>query len=308
MKIGVALGSGSARGWSHIGVLEALEELNVPISYIVGTSIGAYVGFIYAAGDLKRLKKFALQLDKRQIIAHLDLKFPRSGFIEGKRFPELIYAATDARRFDELKIPFACVATDILTGREVIFDEGDAIMAIRASVSVPGVLTPVRYKKHILVDGGVVNPVPVNIIRQLGADKIIAVDLNAGILKKRFSKSTNKEKEDEKIIKPTEMKNSIMAKFSKTFSMAEKNVKEKWNTWFNNDNITPNIFDVYGSTIDIMETQITRINLDIYQPDILIQPNLGDLWLFDFDQAGRSIAEGYAKTMEQKDKILTLIR
>jgi NTE family protein len=320
-KIGIALGSGSARGWSHIGVLEALDELQIPIHCVAGTSIGAYVGFAYAAGDLKKLKEFTLTLDKRKVFSHLDLTFPRSGFFEGKHFSELIKAATDAKNFEELHIRFAAVATDMLRGEEVVFKDGDPFLAIRASGSVPGLLTPVKWENRLLVDGGVVNPVPMNVLREMGAEKIIAVDLNSQLLTKRFGELAYS---DTKKPKKTKAKNSVensdffhllslpknpfFDRVSKRLSLAERTVRDKWSHFFNGDeDAMPSIFDIYGSSIDIMETHLTRISIDIHKPDVLIQPKLGDLKLLDFDQAKRAIKEGYEKTMAQKEALKSLL-
>ncbi|HDR05947.1 MAG TPA: patatin, partial [Candidatus Marinimicrobia bacterium] len=309
-KIGIALGSGSARGWSHIGVLEALDELGIPIHCIAGTSIGAYVGFAYAAGDLKKLKEFSLTLDKRKIFSHLDLIFPRSGFFEGKRFSDLIKAATDAKSFEELQISFAAVATDMLRGEEVVFKDGDPFLAIRASASVPGLLTPVKWKNRLLVDGGVVNPVPMNVLREMGAEKIIAIDLNSQLLTKRFGELAYSDTKRPKKIKAKNSdenndffhllalpKNPFFDRVSKQLSLAERTVRDTWSHFFNGDDgAMPSIFDIYGSSIDIMETQLTRISINIHKPDLLIQPSLGDIKLLDFDQAERAIREGYEKT------------
>ncbi len=321
-KIGIALGSGSARGWSHIGVLEALEELGIPIHCVAGTSIGAYVGFAYAAGDLKKLKDFTLTLDRRKVFSHLDLTFPRSGFFEGKHFSQLIKAATDATSFEELEIPFAAVATDMLRGEEVVFKDGDPFLAIRASGSVPGLLTPVKWKNRLLVDGGVVNPVPMNVLRAMGAEKIIAVDLNSQLLTKRFGElaySDTKKTKKTKIKNGAENtdffhllslpKNPFLDRVSRQLSQAEKMMRDKWSHFFNGDDESmPSIFDIYGSSIDIMETQLTRISINIHKPDLLIQPQLGDLKLLDFDQAEKAISEGYEKTMAQKEAILKLVQ
>ncbi len=175
-KIGLALSSGAARGLAHVGVLEALERNDIPIDLIAGSSIGAIVGAFYAAGkDLGVIKKAVMSLNRRQMLSLADFTIPTRGFIKGKKITEWLKSVIGGVTFRDLMMPFACVATDISTGEEIIIREGSVVAAVRASSSLPVIFTPARLGGRYLVDGGLVNPIPVRILRDMGADLVIAV-------------------------------------------------------------------------------------------------------------------------------------
>jgi len=178
-KVGLALGSGAARGLAHIGVLEVLEKEGIPIDMIAGTSAGAAIGALYAQGkDASMIKGLALDLSWKRLASLVDLALPRTGFIKGKKIKDLLALLIGGDiKFSELRIPFACVAADIITGEEVVINHGSVLDGIRASVSIPVIFTVVKWKGRYLVDGGLVNPVPVSVLRQMGADFIIAVNV-----------------------------------------------------------------------------------------------------------------------------------
>lgn len=303
IKVGLALGSGSARGWAHIGAIEALQEANIPIHYVAGTSIGAFVGAVYATGDLASLKEFALQMDWKKVLSYFDIVFPRSGLMNGKKVHDLFSSHTKARTFEEFKIPVKMIATDLKKGEKVVIDSGNIIEAIRASVSVPGIFTPVHLNNKWLVDGGLVDPVPVGVARGMGADIVIAIDLNSGLSSGRLTGKLNKKT---KTTSSPKERNEFITRISEQYGVAERAVKKQIGRWFNSSS-KPSIIDVLGSSLGIMEEQITRINLAMDPPDILIQPRLGDLKMFDFDQAERSIQEGYTQAKYQIDNIKTLL-
>jgi len=310
VSIGLALGSGSARGWAHIGVIEALEENGIPIDFIAGSSIGAFVGAVYAAGDIKSLRDFALSMNWRMVLSYFDVVFPKSGFLDGKRVHDLFSMHTQARTFDDFRIPVKMIATDLNTGGQVILDSGNIIESIRASVSVPGVFTPVRRGKMLLVDGGLVNPIPVDVVRSMGAQVVIAVDLNTGLVRRQPDPKPQKEKSiaaDTAFDELQNSKNEMIAKLARSYIGAEKIIRDKIGSWFDRDDPKPNILEVMGSSLGIVEEQIARINLALNPPDVLIQPRLGDIKMFDFDQAERSIAEGYQRTIDQMGNIQELI-
>jgi len=303
IKVGLALGSGSARGWAHIGAIEALEEAGIPIHCITGTSIGAFVGAVYATGELDSLKQFALQMDWKKVLSYFDVVFPRSGLMDGKKVHELFSIHTKARTFDDFKIPVKMIATDLNTGEKIIIDSGNIIESIRASVSVPGVFTPVHLNGKWLVDGGLVDPVPVKVVREMGADIVIGIDLNSGISN---SNLPNKSKKTVKTKPSLRERNELIARISEQYGNAEKAVKKQISRWYT-PSTKPNILDVLGSSIGIMEEQITRINLAMDPPDVLIQPRLRDLKMFDFDQAERSIQEGYVQAQYQIENIKSFL-
>lgn len=175
-KIGLVLGSGSARGLAHIGVIQVLEENDIPLDLIVGCSMGAMVGGIYAAGaKITMLDRLIEYMDTRLLF---DLRFPRMGFIEGKKIHYFLELMTKNKTFADLDIPFATVATDLISGEVVVFQEGPVANAIRASISIPGVFQPVRLDNMVLVDGAVANRLPIDVAQEQGADLVIAVEVN----------------------------------------------------------------------------------------------------------------------------------
>ena len=178
-KIGLALGSGAARGLAHIGVLEVLQEVGVPISMIAGTSAGAAVGALYAQGkEAGLIKKIALELSWKRLVPLLDLTLPKTGLIRGKKIKDWLRLIIGGEiEFSDLLMPFACVATDIVTGEEVVINQGSVVEGIRASISLPVIFAAVKWKGRYLVDGVLVNPVPVSVLKRMGADFIIAVNV-----------------------------------------------------------------------------------------------------------------------------------
>ena len=178
-KVGLALGSGAARGLAHIGVLEVLEKEGIPIDLIAGTSVGAIAGALCAQGkDASEIKNLVLGLGWKRLAPLVDLSLPRTGLIKGKKLQDLLASAIGGDlRFSDLKMPFACVTTDIDTGEEVVIDRGSVTEAVRASISIPAIFTLVKWKDRYLVDGSLVNPVPVSVVEQMGADYIIAVNV-----------------------------------------------------------------------------------------------------------------------------------
>lgn len=177
-KIGLALGSGAAKGLAHIGVIKVLEEHNIPIDYIAGSSIGALVGAHYAAfKDTKRLEDLIINFDRRQGFKLFDPSFV-GGLVKGKKFEKFIDEVLEGATFTSLQIPFSAVATNFHTARPVALDSGNLTTAIRASASAPAFFQPITYKNKLLADGGLSNPVPVDIVKVMGADIVIAVNLD----------------------------------------------------------------------------------------------------------------------------------
>jgi len=177
-KVGLALGGGAARGLAHVGVLEVLEKEGIPVDMIAGTSAGAAVGALYAQGkSASRIKELALDTGWRRLVSLIDLALPKSGFIEGTKIKNLLKSFMGDISFSQLKIPLSCVATDIRSGEEVVINEGSVLEAVRASISIPVIFTAVRWRDRYLVDGGLVNPVPVSTVRDMGADLLIAVNV-----------------------------------------------------------------------------------------------------------------------------------
>jgi len=177
-KVGLALGSGAARGLAHIGVLEVLEREGIPVDMIAGASAGALVGALYAQGkSLSQIGELATSMSWKKIAPLVDLALPKPGVIGGRRVKDLVRSIIGDIRFEDLQIPFSCVATDIMTGEEVVINQGSVLEGVRASISVPIIFTVVKRKGRYLVDGGLVNPVPVSVVKQMGADITIAVNV-----------------------------------------------------------------------------------------------------------------------------------
>ena len=178
-KVGLALGGGTARGLAHIGVLTVLEKEGIPIDLIAGTSAGAIFGSLYAQGkDASEIKELALDLERHKLARFIDPSLSKTGFIKGQKIKDLLVSFIGGDiKFSDLRIPFACVATDIETGEEVVIDRGSVPEALRASISIPGIFTVVKRGGRYLVDGSLTNPVPVSLAKRMGADFIIAVNV-----------------------------------------------------------------------------------------------------------------------------------
>jgi NTE family protein len=182
-KVGLALSGGAARGLAHVGVLQVLQKEGIPIDMIAGTSSGAVIGAAYAwSQDTTRMIRDALDANWKRMAPLIDPSLPRSGFIKGKKVRDLISTYVGGEvDFKDLKIPFACVTTDIDTGEEVVIDSGSVPDALRATISIPGVFTIVKHKGRFVVDGGLTTPVPVEVVRRMGADFIIAVNVTPDV-------------------------------------------------------------------------------------------------------------------------------
>lgn len=303
----LALGSGSSRGWAHIGAIEALEEEHIPIDYVVGSSVGSYVGALYASGSLQSLKEFVLSMDGRKVFSYFDVVLPRSGILNGtKRLKELYSFHTDAEDFSELKIPVMMVATDLATGKKVVLKSGNILNALRATMSIPGLFAPVRIKERWLVDGGLVDPVPVGVARALEADVVIAVDLNSGLVSHKVppkpSIAASPLKADSRVYN-----SELLKKLVDYYEHAESSFTSKISEMLHRESSTPDIIDTVMTSINIMQERITRINLAVEPPDVLIQPRLGQLKMMDFDQVEQTIEEGYLGVKEKMADIKKLI-
>lgn len=289
-KIGLALGSGSARGWSHIGVLRSLLAARVQIDIVCGTSMGALVGGAYAAGFLDPLDRWARRIRWSHIIGFMDVVIPRAGLIEGERMTNYFRENLTDSRIEDLPIPFGAVATDLKTGKEVWLRDGSLIDAIRASISLPGIFTPCPRNGQWLVDGGLVNPVPVSLCRSMGADIVIAVNLNSDIMgKPRLRKMADP---------PSESVNGVSPGAQNRWLAFLNQASQKGNLNFVRDLFQdqsergPSLFDVLASSVNIMQDRITLQRLAMDPPDILVKPKLAHIGLMEFNLADEAIEEG----------------
>jgi len=285
--IGVALGSGAARGWAHIGVLNELHRRGIEPAVVCGTSIGAFVGSAYVTGHLDQLQQWVCGLTRRDIIRYMDVQLFAGGFITGLAQKKKLRESLGDVKIETLKTAYAAVATNLKTGREVWFQKGSILDAVHASVALPGLFAPVHVDDEWLVDGGLVNPVPVSVCRALGAELVIAVNLNSDIVGKHL-----KNMEFDEQLKPGSGDLSIMGFVEQMkrnlFSDAESFVSRLWTK----QPEKPGVLDVLVSSINIMQDRITRSRLAGDPPDIIFNPRLSELGLMEFDRAEEAIEEG----------------
>ncbi|CDH45528.1 patatin-like phospholipase RssA [Candidatus Contendibacter odensensis] len=276
-RLGIALGSGSARGWAHIGILRALEQAGIVPDVIAGTSIGALVGAAYASGRLDRLEEWVTQIDWWEIIRYMDL---RRGGVEGERLMRAFRERVDDVPIESLTKPFGAVATDLHTGREVWFQDGSLLEAVRASIALPGLFSPVRYRGRWLVDGGLVDPLPVSLCRAMGADRVIAVNLNGDIVGKHFGGRL------QRLTPPSPLLARLSARLQAVLGNHSRSVDDS------EADDPPGLFEVMAGSINIMQDRITRARLAGDPPAVALSPRLAHLGLMDFDQAGAAITAG----------------
>jgi len=276
-KIALALGSGSARGWAHIGVIKALENEGIRPAIVCGSSIGALVGAAYLNGHLADLEDWAKRIGRWKVFRILDLRFSKGTVIDSDKLRNEISEIIGDKylQIEDLPRPYAAVATDLLTGQEVRFTHGPLHEAIWCSSAIPGILPPVYYRDRWLIDGGVVNPVPVNICHQLDADIVIAINLNGDIV--RSGSRGGGENNEEGNGAPTKLS-------------------------------PPNMFDTFADAINIMQDRITRSRMVGDPPDVLIVPRLARIGMLEFERAAEAIDDGYAAVERQLPEIRHLLK
>lgn len=297
LKIGIALGSGSARGWSHIGVLRALARHGIEPDVVAGTSIGALVGACYAAGKLDELENWVSAMGWRDVVSLLDVKL-NGGLIQGRKVLQFFEQHMPRYTFDQLHKPFGAVATDLQTGREVWLQHGQLAEAVRASISLPGLFTPYRSQSgRYLVDGGLVNPVPVSLCRAMGAEVVIAVNLNAELVGRhlrhanRTSREFSAQHHEEE---PTLQEQQDMARSEGDFlrRISQLFVDTSGNVASSDEMSTPGMMEIIASSINIMQDRVTRSRMAGDPPDLVLAPRLAHLGLMEFYRAAEAIAEG----------------
>jgi NTE family protein len=286
-RIGIALGSGSARGWSHIGILEALHKAGIEPDIVCGSSIGSFVGAAYVTNRLAMLKGFAEAVTLRDVVGLLDVRLAGGGLISGRRIVALLHKLDIAAKIEDCAKPFAAIATDLGEGREVWLREGPIDAAVRASISIPGIFSPAQDGGRWLVDGGLVNPVPVSVCRALGADVVIAVNLNSDILEPFEERSTRRgirtipQEFTRRLLEqiPSSMRDQVSAIAPRLLQQAPSG---------------PGYFDVLVYSINIMQDYITRSRLAGDPPHVTLTPRLRHIGLMEFHRAQEAIAEGTA--------------
>ena len=288
-KIGIALGSGGARGWCHIGVLRALEEEGIEPDIVAGCSMGALVGAVYAAGELDALEEWAYTVNWRKMASLLDVNLMNGGVIEGKRLMSFLNEIKEDTPIEDLDKPFTAIASDLLTGREIWLQKGPVIEAVRASVGLPGILNPVQINGKWLLDGGMTNPVPVSACRAMGADIIIAVNPSAGLLGRHVHPNIIKSQENGSALPGMDILDKL---FEAVPDPIRKSLKTLTPDFLESNNNSPNYFDVISTSIDIMMSQILRSRLAGEPPHVMINARLSDVAVLEFNRASEAIEEG----------------
>jgi NTE family protein len=290
-RIGLALGSGSARGWAHIGVIRALEEAGIRPDIVCGTSIGALVGAAYAAGELDRFEQWAQRLEMKDVVAFMDVNL-RGGLFKGRRLMGFFQQHFADRPIEKLALPFAAVATALHSGAEIWLRSGSTLDAVRASIALPGLFTPVLHDGTMLVDGGLVNPVPVSLARAMGADVVVAVDLGTDLMG-RYLRMNQPER-------LAGVVNDWIGKLQDNFGIPHplRSLDEP---------AMPTLPEVLASSISIMQVRIARSRMAGDPPDVVVAPRLAHLHLLDFHRADEAIEEG-RRAVERVGHTLSLVR
>jgi NTE family protein len=279
--IALALGGGAARGWAHIGVLRALDEAGIEINMIAGTSIGALVGGCYLAGKLDELEEFARSLTKRRIFGLLDFHFGGNGLLGGMKLDARMQQHINGMRFEDLPKPLVCVATEIRTGHEIWLSSGALITAMRASYALPGVFEPVTANKRVLVDGALVNPVPVSVCRAYEQPLVVAVNLHYDL----FGRAAVIKHNAGELVVETDG-HSRMRGGGRESRLG--------------------ISGVMVEAFNIIQDRISRARLAGDPPDLSLQPKLGHIGLSEFHRADESIRVGYETTKERLGELFRL--
>ena len=314
-RIGIALGSGSARGMAHIGVLQRLSELGVEPDIVCGTSIGSLIGACYVMDHLEHFTEWVQELSNAKIIRYMDVTLLGSGgMANGGRLMEFLREQYGDPDIESLDLPYAAIATDLYLGREIWLREGSLWDAVRASISVPGVLTPFAAGDRWLVDGALVNPVPISVCKAMGADLIIGVDLNSDLLgrplgteRPRADVEQAEQLTGAKITREQDLieaaDDSVEDKSEDQFSALERvtsSIKDAaanlWNSGSGKGEKRhpPGTINIMLNAINIMQDRITRSRLAGEPADLVFHPRLAHIGFMDFNQAQDAIAEGRA--------------
>lgn len=297
-RIGIALGSGAARGWSHIGVINALEKRGISADIVTGTSIGSLVGAAYADNKLAELEAWVEALKWHDVISYFDISMD-GGFIAGKKLFRFLREQFYDKDITELSKPFGAVATNMDTGIEVWLRSGPVMDAARASSSIPGFFTPVAHEDGWLVDGGLVNPIPVSLCRAMGADIVIAVDLNSSPMWSGESLNW------QTAVEPQPLKSSSNNNFVNHITELKNKIwpSDISQSLLEKRDDVPSILEVLSRSLNIMQLRISRSRMAGDPPDVLIRPSLPDIDMLDFHRAAECIKEGEAAVQRMETQL-----
>lgn len=278
-KVHLVLGSGGARGIAHIAIIEELEKQGYEIIEVIGCSMGAVVGGIYAAGQLPEYKKWLTSLSRRDVFELLDFTFTKQGFVKGEKLFAKHLEVTGKFNIEEFKIPFTAVATDMKHNEEVHFKSGDLYKALRASVSIPGFFVPVVDSGRVLVDGGVLNPLPINLVNKREDAIIVAVNLNG-----RYNPKYDKKPEPDRI--------DEMKKWFENLLPDSIKDKRKQKPEVDPEEDSFSLIELMDSTFSFTQDRLTELMIDVYKPDKLIEIPRNASGIFDFDRAKQILEAG----------------
>ena len=278
-KVALVLGSGGARGVAHIGVINELLRQGYEITSISGTSMGALVGGMYATGNLKTYEEWMCTLGKREVFSLIDFTLSMTGLIKGNKILQEMKLLIPDRKIEDLPIPFVAIATDIINGKEVILEKGSLYDAIRASISIPTVFTPFNYNGLKLVDGGVLNPVPINEVKRHPGDILIVVNPGS-------------DKEHERV-EPKKNQNGSDNKYNKYISRIQTAINNKIPE-NKNDNI--GYYNLLNKTTSLMTQKISQMTIDKHKPDVLIDLSRDAFGTYEFYNSKEIIEFGVAET------------
>ncbi len=290
-RIGLALGSGSARGWAHIGVIDALIEADIQPDIVCGASMGALVGAAHVAGRLSELRQWAGTATWRTIARLTDLRLTGGGLVSGRQVVSFLEGLGIGEPIESYKTDYAAVATDMATGREIWLQSGPIHEAVRASIAIPGIFSPARVDQRWLLDGGLSNPVPVSVCRALGAQVVIAVNLNGELVGRRFT-----EPEPPIDTRPSRLSGEVVRRMLGPWPLpaALRRRPAETATPPPSSDAAPGYFDVLATAINIMQDHITRARLAGEPPHVMLVPRLRSIGLMEFNRAEEAIAEGRA--------------
>lgn len=287
VKVGLALGGGAARGWAHIGVIQRLIQLGIEPDIVCGTSIGALVGAAYVAGNITKLQEWVTQLDKLQTARYFTINRSLQGFVNRERLHRFLneYVVGTEQRIETLPKPFATVATDLTTGREIWNTKGSVMDSVWSSIALPGLFPAIKQNDRWLVDGGLVNPVPISVCRALGADVVIAVNLNSDIVGRHFRAES---------LDNVETADSTEAGFTERFTNVIADYTSNLFKNGNKEDEAPDLMDAIAASINIIQDRITRSRMAGDPPEIILSPRLSHIGILEFYRAAEAIEEGWA--------------
>lgn len=303
-RIGLALGSGSARGWAHIGVIRTLQELGVEASVVAGTSVGALVGAAYATGSLTPFEQWVRSIRLWDVIKLFNLRFS-GGVLDAEAMMALFAAHIENLNIESLPTRYAAVATTLKEGHEVSLLEGPVLDAVRASLALPGLIPPLHTPHGWLADGGLVNPVPVSLCRQLGAELVIAVNLNSDIVERNHNGLKQAEKSEPH---HRDMLGQWLQHLNGDLKLhLERYLDQHMATGHESRPEPPGLFEVIGTSLNIMQDYITRSRLAAEPAELVIAPKLAHIGVMDFERAEEAIEEGRQATLREQEAIERLL-